>query len=90
MVFRTLHYVISRFSLSFIVDSQEGASPEHRIKMLNSSLQRLVYEYVCRSLFKADRLMFALHMVHGMFPDLFKENVRVLEVFLSFLKAHSH
>ena len=44
--------------------------------MLNSSLQRLVYEYVCRSLFKADRLMFALHMVHGMFPDLFKENVR--------------
>ena len=66
------------FSFTFIVDSQEGASPEHRIKMLNSSLQRLVYEYVCRSLFKADRLMFALHMVHGMFPDLFKENVRDL------------
>ena len=43
--------------------------------MLNSSLQKLVYEYVCRSLFKADRLMFALHMVHGMFPELFKENV---------------
>ena len=26
-----------------------------------------------RSLFKADRLMFALHMVHGMFPDQFQE-----------------
>lgn len=34
-----------------------------------------MYEYVCRSLFKADRLMFALHMVHGMKPELFEENV---------------
>ena len=39
-------------------------------------LQQLVYEYVCRSLFKADRLMFAMHMVHGMKPEMFEENVR--------------
>ena len=38
-------------------------------------LQQLVYEYVCRSLFKADRLMFAMHMVHGMKPEMFEENV---------------
>jgi len=55
--------------------SQDGASTEHRIKSLNSTLQASVYSYVCRSLFKADRLMFALHMVHGMFPELFQENV---------------
>ncbi len=32
--------------------------------MLN---QRLLY-YVGRSLFKADRLMYAMHLVHIMFP----------------------
>ena len=54
---------------------QGGSSPEEHIRALNSSLQYLVYESVCRSLFKADRLMFAMHMVHGMSPDMFKENV---------------
>ena len=53
---------------------QAGASPEHRIKTLIEELQNLVYGYVVRSLFKADRLMFALHMVHGMFPDMFQKN----------------
>jgi len=59
----------------FMLTLQEGSSTEHRIKTLNASLQFLVYLAVCRSLFKADRLMFALHMVHGMFPEMFKENV---------------
>jgi len=62
--------------------TQEGSSTEHRIKSLSSLLQNSVFTYACRSLFKADRLMFALHMVHGMFPDMFKENVSiVVEVF---------
>lgn len=54
---------------------QDGSGTELRIETLISRLQYLVYEYVCRSLFKADRLMFAMHMVHGMKPDLFEENV---------------
>ena len=54
---------------------QEGSSTQHRIKSLVKTLQLLTYNYVCRSLFKADRLMFALHMVHGMFPDMFAKNV---------------
>lgn len=53
---------------------QDGSGTDHRIKALTQRLQNLVYEYVCRSLFKADRLMFALHMVHGMKPELFEEN----------------
>ncbi|XP_074649972.1 cytoplasmic dynein 2 heavy chain 1-like [Tubulanus polymorphus] len=53
---------------------QDGAGTEMRIKALINELQFLVYEYVCRSLFKADRLMFALHMVHGMYPEHFLEN----------------
>jgi len=51
---------------------------EHRIKSLSTLLQNSVFTYACRSLFKADRLMFALHMVHGMFPDMFKEDVSIV------------
>ncbi|KAK3100036.1 hypothetical protein FSP39_013759 [Pinctada imbricata] len=71
-----------RFSLSAFLrlfqralhTKQDGSGTDHRIRALNQRLQMLVYEYVCRSLFKADRLMFALHMVHGMKPDMFDEN----------------
>lgn len=28
----------------------------------------MAYAYITRSLFKADRLMFAMHLAHGMFP----------------------
>eukprot|EP00117_Sycon_ciliatum_P036543 scpid1236/ scgid27488/ Cytoplasmic dynein 2 heavy chain 1; Dynein heavy chain isotype 1B len=52
----------------------DGSVTEVRIKTLSNTLQMLVYEYVCRSLFKADRLMFALHLAHGMHPDLFQPN----------------
>jgi dynein heavy chain 2 len=50
----------------------DGHSPELRIKLLRSSLQTLTYKYVCRSLFKADRLMFAMHIAHGMHPEQFE------------------
>ena len=56
-------------------DVQDGSGTEKRIGSLVQRLQQLVYEYVCRSLFKADRLMFAMHLVHGMKPELFGENV---------------
>ncbi|KAM7436007.1 Cytoplasmic dynein 2 heavy chain 1 [Porites harrisoni] len=69
-----------RFSLSAFLRlfqrsleaKQESSGTEQRIKSLKSSLQSLVYEYVCRSLFKADRLMFAIHLVHGMHPEMFE------------------
>ncbi|CAL1265870.1 unnamed protein product [Larinioides sclopetarius] len=44
-----------------------------RIGKLIKSLQNIVYEAVSRSLFKADRLTFALHLIHGVFPQLFEE-----------------
>ncbi|XP_076467409.1 LOW QUALITY PROTEIN: cytoplasmic dynein 2 heavy chain 1-like [Babylonia areolata] len=53
---------------------QDGSGTEMRIKTLGQKLQQLVYEYVCRSLFKADRLMFAMHLAHGIKPDLFGDN----------------
>jgi dynein heavy chain 2 len=42
---------------------------------LKQILIALVYNYVSRSLFKADRMMFAMHLVHAMFSKQFKENV---------------
>ena len=53
---------------------------EARIKTLCDQVQWLVYENVTRSLFKADRLMFALHFAKGTRPQLFKENVRSLKI----------
>jgi dynein heavy chain 2 len=49
---------------------------EDRIGALKQILLIMVYNYVCRSLFKSDRLMFALHLAHSMFSKQFKENVR--------------
>ncbi|KAM4627347.1 cytoplasmic dynein 2 heavy chain 1 [Polymixia lowei] len=53
---------------------KEAESTEARIAALESSLKSMVYEYVCRSLFKADQLMFAMHFVRGMHPELLQEN----------------
>ncbi|XP_009895076.2 cytoplasmic dynein 2 heavy chain 1 [Dryobates pubescens] len=53
---------------------QDSSNTEERISSLICSLKHTVYEYVCRCLFKADQLMFALHFVRGMHPELFQEN----------------
>lgn len=67
--------VFSRSILWIVCSEQDGTTTEMRIQRLIQSLQNLIYQYVCRSLFKADRLMFALHLAHGMHEDLFQENV---------------
>ncbi|EMP37963.1 Cytoplasmic dynein 2 heavy chain 1 [Chelonia mydas] len=54
---------------------QDSENTEERIMSLISSLKHMVYEYVCRCLFKADQLMFALHFVRGMHPELFQDNI---------------
>jgi dynein heavy chain 2 len=51
----------------------ETTSTDLRIKLLKNRLQLLVFTSVSRSLFKADRLMFALHLAHGMHPDQFED-----------------
>ncbi|XP_034521541.1 LOW QUALITY PROTEIN: cytoplasmic dynein 2 heavy chain 1 [Ailuropoda melanoleuca] len=55
-------------------NKQDSENTEQRIQSLISSLKHMVYEYICRCLFKADQLMFALHFVRGMHPELFQEN----------------
>ncbi|MEQ2273004.1 Cytoplasmic dynein 2 heavy chain 1, partial [Xenotaenia resolanae] len=53
---------------------KEDLNTEARIAALENNLKIMVYEYVCRSLFKADQLMFAMHFVKGMYSELFQEN----------------
>nr|CAB3240329.1 cytoplasmic dynein 2 heavy chain 1-like [Phallusia mammillata] len=51
----------------------EFSNTEARIKSLSSHMLWLVYAQVAQSLFKADRLMFALHLARGTRPDIFKD-----------------
>lgn len=44
-----------------------------RIRRLAQGLKVRVFNSISRSLFKADRLMFGLHLVHGLHPKLFGE-----------------
>ncbi|MEQ2314760.1 Cytoplasmic dynein 2 heavy chain 1, partial [Ameca splendens] len=53
---------------------KEDLNTEARIAALENNLKIMVYEYVCRSLFKADQMMFAMHFVKGMYSELFQEN----------------
>ena len=86
----TLYFVIKslssvncmyRFSLtSFLtvfkeaLQAKTSSGDNDRIESLVATLKVLLYESICRSLFKADRLMFALHLVHGMHPEMFNES----------------
>ena len=71
-----------RFSLSSFLrlfqralqSQQDLGNTELRTRALMTTLQSLAYEHICRSLFKADRLMFALLLAHRMHPKLFQPN----------------
>jgi dynein heavy chain 2 len=52
---------------------RSGGDISDKIANLKSSLLRRTYFYVCRSLFKVDRLLFGMHMCHGLFPVAFEE-----------------
>ena len=52
--------------------AKDGNRVTGRIRLLCSQLIKRVYDYVVLSLFKADRLMFGLHMAHCMFGDEFQ------------------
>ncbi|KAJ3197037.1 Cytoplasmic dynein 2 heavy chain 1 [Irineochytrium annulatum] len=43
-----------------------------RIKLLTSALEKLTFRYISRSLFNADRQMFALYLIHELHEHLFE------------------
>ena len=54
---------------------QESESSDMKTKSYQKRLQDIVYQHVSRSIFKADRLSFALHLVNKMHSQLVPENV---------------
>ena len=48
--------------------------PQERTRLLSPLLQQLVFGSVSRSLFKRDRLTYAVHLVHLLNPHLFGEH----------------
>ena len=48
-----------------------GAPTDRRLERLGAALQQAVYAFAARAMFKRDRLLFALHLVRGMQPELF-------------------
>lgn len=48
------------------------------MEKLRRVLQRTVYEYVSRAVFKKDRLMFSMRFIHGIQPSLFAQNVSII------------
>lgn len=75
-----------RFSLSSFVPlfkralstkTLERVDINKRIDMVSEALEKNILEYVARSVFKADRLMFAMHLVHLTKPNLFQPKVLV-------------
>ena len=54
----------------------QKSADQDRTLVLGKNQLRAAYTYITRSLFKADRLMFAMHLAHGMFPKKIPENVK--------------
>ena len=48
-----------------------ASTVDEKLDLLTDTLISVVYFDVGGSLFKADRLTYGLHFVHGMFPDQF-------------------
>eukprot|EP00931_Biecheleriopsis_adriatica_P043590 TRINITY_DN24917_c0_g1_i1.p1 TRINITY_DN24917_c0_g1~~TRINITY_DN24917_c0_g1_i1.p1 ORF type:complete len:4311 (+),score=994.91 TRINITY_DN24917_c0_g1_i1:69-13001(+) len=49
-------------------------STEEKLQQLGNQLKIMILFYVSRSLFKADRLTFGIHMVRGIMPEKFEPN----------------
>ncbi|KAJ4457358.1 putative Cytoplasmic dynein 2 heavy chain 1 [Paratrimastix pyriformis] len=69
-------FVLAPFLVLFrraLANAPRPAAVADRLAALTALLQTLVLQYGARSLFKADRLTYALHFVHGLRPDMFGE-----------------
>lgn len=63
---------LTLFKQSLSSDTTSGAKMEERLEKLSADTEVRVLHFVGRALFKADRLMFAMHLVKGMHADHFQ------------------
>ncbi|PRP81711.1 hypothetical protein PROFUN_10811 [Planoprotostelium fungivorum] len=54
-------------------NGDNNTNVEQRLNQICDKLQKSIFQYVSRSIFKEDRLMFGLHLVHVMYPQAFGE-----------------
>ncbi|KAF4526157.1 hypothetical protein B566_EDAN008193 [Ephemera danica] len=86
----TYHFSVSSFLRLFqqALDQLElEEDTEARIAAVKRCLLRLLYNNVGRALFKKDRLMFAMHLVHKINPQLIPENLEKEDVWSEFLQS---
>ena len=70
----SLTIFLGLFKQALMSSSERAANLNTRIALLSETLLRISYEYISRSLFKEDRLLFAMHMVRGLFADMFHDD----------------
>ncbi|GMH35100.1 hypothetical protein BSKO_02968 [Bryopsis sp. KO-2023] len=56
-----------------LATSEESVDITSRIAVLNQTLVELLFMYVSRSLFNSDRLVFGMHLVRSIRPELFTQ-----------------
>ncbi|CAF3379900.1 unnamed protein product [Rotaria sp. Silwood1] len=56
------------------LEQTDKSSSQDRTLSLGKNQLRMTYTYITRSLFKSDRLMFAMHLAHGMFSKKIPDN----------------
>lgn len=66
---------------------KSDAEVNARLDLIYRTIQRKVYEYVSRALYKEDRLMFAMSFIRGTQANLFEKNE--LELFTGTLMGQS-
>nr|BBC28429.1 cytoplasmic dynein 1b heavy chain [Yamagishiella unicocca] len=69
----SLNVFLGLFRKALLRDTPPGGDVTARIALLAESLLELVFAYVSRSLFNADRLTFGMHMTRHLQPSLFPE-----------------
>jgi dynein heavy chain 2 len=67
----SLNSFLPLFQRALAMPATPGGDVGKRIDNVREAMLRNTLTYVSRSLFKADRLMFALHLAHVMLPSLF-------------------
>jgi len=61
------------FGQALAMNKEAVGDTSDKIQALKYTLMRITYFFVCRSLFKEDRLLFGMHMCQGLFPASFEK-----------------
>lgn len=85
------HCIIVEKLLNFFpLFNQDMQTSGNRLQGMQQRLLLVTFQFVSRSLFKADRLAFALHLTHKMCPESFKPNVSRILLLLATCECSMH